>query len=328
MGEFSSADVRREVEEAERRIRPHILETPLEPWPRLSRDMGAEVFLKMENLQVTRSFKARGAFNAVLSLDEAARAKGVVTASSGNHAMAMTNALALSGVEGEIWLPEKASPAKVEALKSRGANLRFSDGDPEFPAREEADRTGRVFVSPYNDPKVVGGQGTVALELLRQTERLDGVFVPVGGGGLIAGIAGYLKETSPATQVIGCLPARSPVMSESVKAGKVLNVPWDPSLSDATVGWMEPDSITFPICRDLVADWVLPTEEEIAAALRLVMAEHSVMVEGAAVLSVASFLKTAERWRDKTVVLVLSGSRISLDVLAEVLGAKVLGAGS
>ena len=308
------------MEEAERRIRPHILETPLEPWPRLSLDTGAEVFLKMENLQVTRSFKARGAFNAVLSLDDADRAKGVVTASSGNHAMAMANALALSGVEGEIWLSEHASPGKIEALRSRGANLHLTDSDdPEFPARKEAERTGRVFVSPYNHPKVIGGQGTVALELLRQTERLDAVFVPVGGGGLIAGIAGYLKETSPGTQVIGCLPANSPVMSESVKAGKVFDVPWDPSISDATVGLMEPDAITFPLCRDLVQDWVLPTEDEIAAALRLVMSEHSVMVEGAAVLSVASFLKTAERWRGKTVVLVLSGSRISLDVLAAVL---------
>jgi threonine dehydratase len=317
--QFGSADVRREVDEAERRIRQHILETPLEPWPRLSRDTGAHVLLKMENLQVTRSFKARGAFNAVLALDDADRAKGVVTASSGNHAMAMANAMTLTGVEGEIWLSEHASPAKIEALKSRGVNLRFTDGDPEFPAREEADRTGRVFVSPYNDPKVIGGQGTVGLELLRQTQRLDGVFVPVGGGGLISGIAGYLKEASPGIQVVGCLPARSPVMSECVKAGEVLEIPWEPSLSDATVGQMEPGSITFPICRDLVEDWVLPTEEEIGAALRLVMSEHSVMVEGAAVLSVASFLKTAERWSGKTVVLVLSGSRISLDVLAEVL---------
>jgi threonine dehydratase len=316
---FASADVRHEVEAAEGRIRPHVVETPLEPSPRLSRDTGAEVLLKMENLQVTRSFKARGAFNALLGLDDAERAKGVVTASSGNHAMAMAHVMALLGIEGEIWLPDEASPAKIEALRRRGANLHLTGGDPELSAREQADRTGRVYVSPYNDPKVIGGQGTIALELLRQAERLDGVFVPVGGGGLISGIAGYLKEASPETQVIGCQPARSPVMAEAVRVGELREFPWESSLSDGTVGGVELGSITFPFCRDLVEDWVLPTEDEIAAAIELVMSEHWVMVEGAAVLSVASFLKTAERWRGKTVALVLSGSRISLDTLAEVL---------
>jgi threonine dehydratase len=319
MAGLTSADVRREVEAAEGRIRPHILQTPLEPSPGLSRETGAEVLLKMENLQVTRSFKARGAFNALLALEHADRARGVVTASSGNHAMAMAHAMERLGVEGEIWLPEHASPAKIDALRNRGANLRLTHDDPEPQAQQEADRTGRVYVSPYNDPRVIGGQGTIAVELLRQARGLDGVFVPVGGGGLISGIAGYLKEAAPSVQVIGCQPAASPVFAESVRAGRVLDVPWDLSLSDATVGPMEPDAITLSICRVLVDDWVLPTEEEIAGALRLIMAEHCVMVEGAAVLSVASFLKTAERWRGKTVVLVLSGSRISLHVLAEVL---------
>ena len=319
---FGSADVRREVEAAEERIRPFIVETPLERWPRLSADTGAEVLVKLENLQVTRSFKARGAFNALLALDEADRAKGVVTASSGNHAMAMSHAMARLGVEGEIWLPEQAARTKIEALRSRGANLRLVDGDPEVPARREAERTGRVFVSPYNDPIVVGGQGTIGLELMRQAERIDGVFVPVGGGGLIAGIAGYLKETSPGTKVVGSQPARSAVMVESVRAGELREFDWEPSLSDATVGGVEPGSITFPLCRDLVDDWVTPSEDEIAAALRLVMADLWVMVEGAAVLSVASLLKTADRWAGKKVVLVLSGARISLEVLAAVLSRR------
>jgi threonine dehydratase len=319
---FGSADVRREVEEAEARIRPSILETPLEPWPRLSAETGAEVLVKLENLQVTRSFKARGAFNALLSLDEADRAKGVVTASSGNHAMAMAHAMGRLGIEGEIWLPEQAARTKIDALRSRGANLRLVDGDPEVPARREAERTGRVFVSPYNDPKVIGGQGTIGLELTRQASRIDAVIVPVGGGGLISGIAGYLKEVSPETTVIGSQPARSAVLVESVRAGELREFDWEPSLSDATVGPVEPGSISFPLCRDLVDDWVTPTEDEIAAALRLVMTELWVMVEGAAVLSVASFLRTADRWTGQTVVLVLSGARISLEELAGILGGR------
>jgi threonine dehydratase len=316
---FTSGDVRREVEAAERRIRPYVLETPLERWPQLSEETGADVFVKLECLQVTRSFKARGAFNALLALAEGGHEGQVVTASSGNHAMAMAHAMGVLGVDGEIWLSEQAAPAKIEALRSRGANLHLIDGDPEVPARKEAERTGRVFVSPYNDPTVIGGQGTIGLELTRQAPRLDAVFVPVGGGGLIGGIAGYLKEAAPDTSVIGTQPETSQVMVESVRAGELRAFDWEPSLSDATVGPVEPGAITFPLCRDLVDDWVTPTEEEIAAALRRAVAELWVMVEGAAVLSLASFLKTEDRWRGRTVVLVLSGARIAPAELARVL---------
>jgi threonine dehydratase len=320
---FTAADVRREVEQAEPRIRSFIRETPLEPSPRLSRD-GGRVFLKMENLQVTGSFKARGALSRILSLDEAERAAGIVTASTGNHAMAVAHAAALLGIDAKIWLPQQASPAKIQALRSRGANIHLEDvdaGEADIMARAEAERTGRVFVSGYNDPKVIGGQGTIALELLRQLDRLDAVLVPVGGGGLIAGIAGYLKQTHPGIQIVGCQPANSPILAESVKAGRLLEIPWKPTLSDATAGPLEPGAIPFPICTQCVDDWILVSEDEIASALRLVMAEHWVMIEGASALPVAAFIKSQERWAGKNVALILTGSRIPLERLAEILRA-------
>lgn len=319
---FSLADAAREVALAEPRIRPYIRETPLDHSPALGRKARADVRLKLETAQVTGSFKARGAFNKLLSLGERERAAGVVTASTGNHALATVHALAVLGIGGEIFLPASVSPAKLDALRSRGATLRLVDEDPglvETVARDEADRSGRVYISPYNDPQVIGGQGTIAVELLRQPGRIDAVFVPVGGGGLAAGIAAHLAEHSPDTRVIGCQPAACPIMAESVKAGRLLELPSAPSLSDATVGLLEPGSITFSLCHEAVPEWVVVGEAEIRAAIRLVLETQSVLIEGAAALPVAALLATRERWRDARVVLVLSGSHIALPALREVL---------
>lgn len=321
--DFTAAQVAAEVARAEERIRPYVRETPLERSPFLSNETGAEVFLKMENLQVTNSFKARGAFSALLALEEDERARGVVTSSTGNHANACAYAMPMLGIDGEIWVPATTSQAKLDQLTARGANLRLVEGDPgrvEVLARNEADSSGRMFVSPYNDPRVIGGQGTIALELERQLgEAPAEVFVPVGGGGLIAGIAGYFKSTGAATRVTGCLPSNSPVMLDSVRAGHLVESPYEPSLSDATIGWAEPGAITFPICRDCVDDWALASEAAIAAAIRTVIAYHSVLVEGAGALAVACLRERGEKLAGRTVVLVLSGSRISLQKLAEVI---------
>jgi threonine dehydratase len=317
---FSPEEVAHEVELAETRIWPYVRETPLELSPFLSRRTGSVVNLKFENLQVTGSFKARGAFNRLLTLDAEERLKGVVTASTGNHANAMAHAMSLLGIKGEIFLPSNASAAKLDALRVRGATLRLVDTQEyEVMAREEAAKTGRFYVSPYNDPMVVAGAGTVASETARQLERFDAVFVPVGGGGLMAGIAGYLKIARPQVRIVGCLPVNSPVMERCVRAGRVVDVPAGPTLADGVTGPIDEGSITFPLCRDLVDEWVLVSEEEIASAIRLIMGSHSVMVEGAGALSVAGFLQARDMFAGRNVVLVLSGSRIPLDVLANVI---------
>lgn len=319
---MTGADAAREVGLAADRIGPYIRETPLEPSPFLSRETGADVHLKLECVQVTGSFKARGALNKLLSLGAAGRARGVVAASTGNHGLAVAHALALLGIAGEIFLPASVSPAKLEGLRAQGARVRLVDEDPgvvETVARQDADRTGRIYVSPYNDRQVIGGQGTVGVELLRQLEELDAVLVPVGGGGLVGGIGAWLKERAPSVRIVGCQPAACPILAESVKAGRLLELPSAPSLSDATVGLIEAGAITFPLCRTCVDDWLVVDEPAIRAALRLVLERQSVLIEGAAALPVAALLAARDRWRGARVALVLSGSHIALPTLADVL---------
>lgn len=310
-----------EVEAAEERIRSYIRETPLEPSHALSEQSGADVYLKLESQQLSGSFKLRGAMNKILSLDEDERQR-VVTASSGNHAAAVAYALSKLGGKGILYLPETVAKAKVEALSPYGVELRLVGRDSvvgELEAMKAAEREGLVYVSPYSDPQVIGGQGTVGLEIERQIDGVDAVFVPVGGGGLIAGIAGYLKPRDPDVHVVGCQPENSRVMAESVRAGKILDLASEPTLSDGTAGGIDPDAITFPICQRLVDEFVLLTEQEIADAMRLIVEKHYMMIEGAAALSVAALLKRADAWSGKKVVLVISGKKLSVDTLKKVL---------
>jgi threonine dehydratase len=280
------------------------------------------VLLKLESAQVSGSFKARGAFNKLLALSPAERAAGIATASTGNHALATVHALSVLGLRGEIFLPAAASATKVDALRARGAQLRFIDGDPgmaEVAARAFAGETGRVYVSPYNDPDVVAGQGTIAWELLRALDAFDGVIVPVGGGGLIAGIAGFLKARRPGVRVVGCQPSASAVMARSVEAGRLLELPSQESISDATVGLVEQGSVTFPICQTCVDEWILVEERELRSAVRLIAEQHSVLIEGAAALAVAALRRRPDLRRGQTVVLILSGSHIGMPLLTDIL---------
>ncbi len=308
---------------AENRIRPYIRETPLEYSHYLSRLGGCRVYLKLENIQRTGSFKFRGAANFILSLSPGEVQQGLITASTGNHGAAFAEMMEILGCRGVIYLPENASKGKIDALRFYGANvqLKFMGQDCEVAentARAEAERNNQVFISPYNHPRIIGGQATVALELKRQLPRIDAVFVPVGGGGLIAGIAGYLKEVDKTIHCIGCQPERAPVMYESIRAGKIVETESRPTLSDATAGGIEKGAVTFDICKEYVDDFVLVSEEEIAHSIRLMLEHHYMLIEGAAALSVASFIKTDGRFRDKTVVLIITGKKITLDKLKEV----------
>ena len=316
------SEIRDEVEAAEARIRPFIRETPLEYSNSLSRLGGCWVYLKMENLQLTGSFKLRGAVNKILSLPKEEKLKGVLTASSGNHGMAFAWAARKFGVNGRIYLPQTGSPTKIDALRSYGADIELYGDDcikAERFAKETAEKEGLTFVSPYNDPKIIGGQGTVAVELKKQMEKIDVVLVPVGGGGLISGIAGYLKAFDKPPQVVGCQPEKSAVMYHSLKAGYLLDIESEPTISDGSAGGIESGSVTFAICRDQVDDFVLVSEEEIIAALKLIMERHHILIEGAAALSVAAFIKQKEHYKGKNIALVLSGAKISLATLKEIL---------
>lgn len=315
-------NVLQEVLQAEQRIRPYIRTTPLEYSFPLSELMGARVFLKMENLQYTGSFKVRGAMNALLSLSEEQRAKGIVTASSGNHGLAIAFGLHTLTIPGIIFVPENTSPTKIGAICRYGADLRFHGNDSlitEEYARSYAQQHGLVYISPYNNPHVIGGQGTIGVELCRQSERVDAALVALGGGGMICGIAEYVKTVFPAAEMLGCSPEHSPVMAKSVQAGRILEMESLPTLSDGTAGGVEQDAITFPLCQRLVDDYILVSEEEIRQAIRLFIETHHMLIEGAAGVALAALPRVAERLQGRHVVIVLCGANISLQTLKTIL---------
>ena len=315
-------EIRRETLDAEKRIRQHIRETPVEHSLYLSRLGSCNVHLKCENLQLTGSFKLRGAVNKILSLSEEEKKRGLMTASSGNHGAAFSWVLKKFGLKGSIVLPEITAPTKIDSLLLYGANI-LKHGDDCIKAerfgREAAKKQGLTYIPPYNDPRIIGGQGTIGIELMRQVPQIDCVLAPVGGGGLISGIAGYLKSENQNIKIIGCQPENSAVMYASIKAGKILDLESKPTISDGSAGGIEQDSITFTMCQEMVDDFVLLTEDEIINALKLILEKHYMLVEGSAVLSVAAFIKQKTRFHGKNVVLILSGSKISLDTLIKIL---------
>jgi threonine dehydratase len=317
-----SVDIYTEVVAAEDRIRSYIRETPLEPSLSLSQTGQSQVFLKLENLQYTGSFKLRGALNKLLALTPAEREKGVVTASTGNHGAATAYALKQLGLPGLIFVPETASPVKLAMIRRLGGTIRpYGDdgGVTEIFARRYAEEHGLPYISPYNDPYIIAGQGTIGLELARQLPHPEVIFVAVGGGGLISGIAGYLKTLNPQITVIGCLPENSPVMVASIKAQRIVELETKPTLSDGTAGGIEPGAITFELCQQWVDDYILVTEAEIKAAMRLCIEDHHLLVEGAAGVAVAAYLQQQATFQHRNVVIIICGANISLETLKMIL---------
>lgn len=310
------------VAAAYQRLRPYVRETPVEECVTLGADARACVLLKLEHLQHTGSFKFRGASNKIALLTPEQAAAGVVAASNGNHGLGVAAAAAARGIAAEVFVSSQVSPAKARRIQACGAALRTAGGDPlaaELAARRAAEASGRVFISPYNDRDVIAGQGTIAVELHRQAPRLDAVFVAVGGGGLIAGIGSYLKAAAPGVEIVGCWPENSPVLYECLRAGRILEVPERPTLSESTAGGLEPGSVTLELCREAIDRSVLVSEEEILSAMRLVLETEHWVIEGAAAVAVAAFRKEARHWAGKTVVIVLCGRNLSPEVLARLL---------
>jgi threonine dehydratase len=318
----TAADVDREVTRAEERVHAHVRETYVEPSPVLSELTGADVYLKLENLQHTGSFKARGALNKILALDDQERSRGVVAASTGNHGAAVAWALRVAGSTGMVFVPKNAAATKLAAIERFGAEIRYAGTDcveSERAARAHADAHGMCYLSPYNDPQVLAGQGTIAAELVRQLDDIDVVFASLGGGGLLSGLAGALALRSPATRVVGVSPENSKVMIESVRAGRILDLPSLPTLSDGSAGGVEADSVTFPLVRDLVHELVTVSEDEIAESLRGFIDGHHMLIEGAAAAVLAGLSRCAEQIAGKRVVAVMCGGNIGAETLAEVL---------
>jgi threonine dehydratase len=308
---------REDIDAAWQRIAPLIRETPLER----ACALGEDVWLKLEIQQHTGSFKFRGACNKIALLSGEQGERGVVAASNGNHGLGVAAASAARHIRAEVYVSSKVSPGKAARIEQFGARLRRGGDDPlaaELAARKAAEQSGRVFISPYNDPDVVAGQGTIALELERQAPGLDAVFVAVGGGGLVGGIGTYLKAVSPRTEIVGCWPETSPVLLRCMEAGKIIDVQEQPTLSESTAGGLEPGSVTLDICRSVIDRGVLVSEQEIRAAMRLILEAEHWLIEGAAAVAVAAYRKEAARYRGKSVAIILCGRNVSSEVLAQV----------
>lgn len=311
-----------EIQQAERRIRPFIRTTYLDYSHHYSQLGGAHVYVKLENLQHTGSFKLRGALNKVLSLSEAERANGIITASTGNHGAAVSYALQQVGAAGTVFVPENAAPTKIDNIGRWGGTVQFYGDDGEVAerhARQVAAEQGQVYISPYNDWQVAAGQGTIGLELCQQMAPIDAVFVALGGGGLISGIGCAVKERYPEAQMIACSPEHSQVMIQSLQAGKILDLPSLPTLSDGTAGGVESGSITFELCQQFIGQTVTVTEAEITAELKTFMSTHHQMIEGAAAVALAAYVKLKEQFAGQNVAIIICGGNISLDLLTNVL---------
>jgi threonine dehydratase len=304
------------IQRADVAIRPQVRVTPLEHSRVLSAELGCEVWLKCDHLQPTGSFKIRGATNRVHNLTAAERSRGVTTASTGNHGQAVARAGALAGVPVTVYVAGSATPAKQAAIQALGAELVVVDGsvvEAELTARRIAGETGRVYISPYNDVEVVAGQGTLGLELMDQAADLDAVFIATGCGGLTGGAGTAIKALNPATRVVGAWPERSPALLRSLKAGRIVECEDLPTLSDGTAGAVEPGSITFPICQEVIDETVTVAEAEIGPAMRRIAEAERWMVEGAAGVALGGLIKTADRWRGRKVAVVLCGRNIALE---------------
>ena len=305
------------------RITPHVVRTPLFRSDPLSERHGAEIVIKAEHLQATGSFKVRGSANVVHSLDPALADEGVITASSGNHGIGVATAAAGRGFACTIYLPATAAESKVAQIRRLGATVEFVDDTDtsvaEMTARRVAAETGRTYVSPYNDPAIVAGQGTIGKEILEDGPVPDAVVVSVGGGGLISGIATWIKAHAPATVVIGASAANDRAMAASVEAGRIITPAFEPTFSDGTAGGLEDDTITFDICRDLVDRWVDVTEPDIAAAVAAMIDDHHQLVEGADGVALSAATQYAADHPGARIVAVSCGANVGSDTLAAIL---------
>lgn len=309
---------------AHRAIRPQVPVTPLERSAVLSAALGCEVLLKAEHLQPSGAFKLRGATNKISTLSEAERRRGVTTASTGNHGMAVARAGALAGTAVRVHVAAGTARTKTDAILALGAELVVIDGPPieaEASARRDAASSGRTYVPPYNDPDVMAGQGTVGVELMQQAPDLDAVFIAVGGGGLIGGTGTAIKRIRPQTRVVGVWAENSPVMLRALEAGAIVDVEESETLSDGTAGAVEAGSITFPVCQSVIDERVLVSEAEIAQAMRRIAEAEHWIVEGAAGVALAGLVRQAEAWRGRKVAVVLCGRNIALDSFLQAISA-------
>jgi threonine dehydratase len=303
----------REIREAADRIMPFVHRTPILTCTSLNRICGAELYFKCENFQKAGAFKIRGATNAVFSLRHRQATKGVATHSSGNHAAALALAARWRGIRASVVMPENAPQIKRDAVADYGAKITFCK--PTLEAREQGlaellDQTGSVFIHPYNDYRVISGQGTAGLELCEEVVDLDMVMVPVGGGGLLSGTAIAVSALSPSTQVIAAEPERANDAYRSFHAGKIIPIDHPDTIADGLRTSL--GELTFPIIKKHVSDIITVSEELILAGMRLIWERMKIIVEPSAAVALGGLLEASSRFSEKRIGIILSGGNVDL----------------
>lgn len=280
-----------------------------------------ELYLKTENLQVTGSFKVRGAYYKISQLSPAEKAKGIIACSAGNHAQGVALAAQRMGIESTICMPDGAPISKVEATKAYGAKTCLVPGaydDAYAKACQLRDETGATFIHPFDDAEVIAGQGTIGLEILEQIADADAVVVPVGGGGLLSGIAFAIKHLRPDIKVYGVQAERAAGMVESIRNGELVTLPGVSTFADG-IAVKHPGDLTFSLIREYVDDVVTVTEDEIATAILTLMEKQKLIAEGAGAVSVAAVLFGKLPVKGKKVVALISGGNIDVNILSRVI---------
>ena len=306
-----------DVYEARRRLAGRLPKTPLLPSPWLSSIAGGSVFLKIESVNLTNSFKIRGALNAALRMSEsiASQTPTIVTASAGNHGRALALATEELGLKCVVFTPASAPDAKKDAIRRHGAILHSDCEDydvAERQAREFAEQDGAVHISPYNDPDVIAGAGTVGLEIIEVMADLEVVVIPLGGGGLASGMGLAIKAAAPGATIVGVEVEASTPFTLSLEAGRITEVTPRPSLADGLVGNLEPDSMTFPLVKQVVDYVVTVSEDDLTRAMRGLATEERLIVEGAGAAAVASILAGKASAAGRRVVAMVTGGNVDL----------------
>lgn len=316
-----------QIQEAARTLEGVVRRTDLMEAPRLHPE--GKLYLKPENLQVTGSFKVRGAYNKISRLSEEEKEKGVIACSAGNHAQGVALAAAKSGIPALICIPEGAPISKVEATKSYGAQVRLVKGvydDAYQEARRLQKESGATFIHPFDDPDVIAGQGTVGLEIMEQLPDADAVIVPVGGGGLISGVACAVKSIRPQCKVYGVQVTGAPSMARALREKKVAPLPSVSTFADG-IAVKCPGQLTYDLCGQYVDEIVTVTDDETAAAILALMEQHRLIAEGAGAVSVAAAMFNRVDVRGKKVVCLVSGGNIDVTILSRVISRGLIRAG-
>lgn len=309
------------IKKARERIKKFVRNTPLIHSEHLSQICNGDVFLKLENLQPTNSFKVRGAFNRLLQLSSEERRNGVVTASSGNHAQGVALAAENLKISARIVIPTNVSEAKLRKIKKYDVNI-IQEGEfdtIEKKAREVSLKENLTYISPYNDIDIITGQGTIALEVFEEIAQVNSIIVPIGGGGLISGIALAAKSLDPNIEVIGVQTKGASTMYESWKAGKIVYTEEFQTIAEGLLGGLELGALTFKLIKEYVDRIILVDEDSVKSAISLLWKKEGQIVEGAGAATVACLLEEKNLFAQKNVVAIISGGNIENSLFTEII---------